>query len=206
VTGEMATAAADLMKIADDLAVQSWAVCPQFLDAETCKQLVTEIGALKTAKQMRPAGVGREQNYRLVSNVRSDVLYWLDEQQLSPAAQAAWARLTALKHALNRQLYLGLRDLEAHLTSYAPNGHYQKHVDNFQGQSARILSCIVYLNPAWSATDGGELCLYNPSQPDELIAKILPEAGTLACFLSRDIPHEVLTTSRERFSLTGWFR
>ena len=34
----------------------------------------------------------------------------------------------------------------------------------------------------------------------------LPQAGTLALFLSADMPHEVLPATRERLSLTGWFR
>lgn len=35
---------------------------------------------------------------------------------------------------------------------------------------------------------------------------VLPQAGTLALFLSGDMPHEVLPATRERRSLTGWFR
>jgi len=35
---------------------------------------------------------------------------------------------------------------------------------------------------------------------------VLPQAGTLACFLSGEIPHEVLAAQRPRMSLTGWFK
>ena len=35
---------------------------------------------------------------------------------------------------------------------------------------------------------------------------MLPQAGTLALFLSGEMPHEVLPATRERLSLTGWFR
>lgn len=35
---------------------------------------------------------------------------------------------------------------------------------------------------------------------------VLPQAGTLALFLSSEMPHEVLPATRERLSLTGWFR
>ena len=33
-----------------------------------------------------------------------------------------------------------------------------------------------------------------------------PAAGTLVVFMSGDFPHEVLPASRERLSLTGWYR
>ncbi len=35
---------------------------------------------------------------------------------------------------------------------------------------------------------------------------MLPQLGTLAVFLSANLPHEVLPATRERLSLTGWFR
>jgi SM-20-related protein len=35
---------------------------------------------------------------------------------------------------------------------------------------------------------------------------VLPQAGSLLLFLSADMPHEVLPASRDRLSLTGWFR
>ena len=37
-------------------------------------------------------------------------------------------------------------------------------------------------------------------------SRIDPRGGTLACFLSETVPHEVLTSHRERYSLTAWFR
>ncbi|MCO6705038.1 2OG-Fe(II) oxygenase, partial [Streptomyces sp. CHB9.2] len=35
---------------------------------------------------------------------------------------------------------------------------------------------------------------------------VLPLGGSLVCFLSGQLPHEVLPATRERLSLTGWFR
>ena len=39
-----------------------------------------------------------------------------------------------------------------------------------------------------------------------LLHGVLSEAGTLVVFLSADVPHEVLPATRDRLSLTGWFR
>jgi SM-20-related protein len=41
---------------------------------------------------------------------------------------------------------------------------------------------------------------------DERVRDVLPVAGTLVCFLSDRFEHEVLPATRERLSLTGWFR
>ena len=195
-----------MVKIADDLAAYGWAKCEDFLSNDEWRALVADIQRLKDANLMRPAGVGRATDFQLNTSVRSDLIYWLDEHETSSAQKVALARLDELRTTLNRELYLGLRELEAHLTHYGPSGHYAKHVDNFQGQSSRILSCIVYLNESWQPSDGGKLLIYAPNDPERLLGEVEPRAGTLACFLSRDIPHEVATTTRDRLSLTGWFR
>ncbi|MBM4253243.1 MAG: 2OG-Fe(II) oxygenase [Deltaproteobacteria bacterium] len=195
-----------MIKIADDLAAQGWAKYEGFLSDTEWRGLVADIDQLKAAGLMRASGVGRADDFQLNSSVRSDLIYWLDTGALTPAQGIALARLEDLRQTLNRELYMGLRELEAHLTHYGPSGHYDKHVDNFQGQSTRILSCIVYLNDNWQPGDGGELRIYAADAPERLVATVEPRAGTLACFLSRDIPHEVATTTRDRLSMTGWFR
>jgi SM-20-related protein len=35
---------------------------------------------------------------------------------------------------------------------------------------------------------------------------VVPAGGCLVVFLSGEVPHEVLPATRERLSLTGWFR
>ena len=39
-----------------------------------------------------------------------------------------------------------------------------------------------------------------------MLDEVRPEFGTLAVFLSEDIPHEVIPARRERFSIAGWHR
>jgi len=41
---------------------------------------------------------------------------------------------------------------------------------------------------------------------DDSALQISPEGGTLVAFLSGRFEHEVLPATRERYSLTGWFR
>ena len=82
-----------------------------------------------------------------------------------------------------------------------------------------MLSLALYLNPGWTADDGGELVLC-PSDADAepvdtltlLVAglpaetNVTPLMGTLLLFLSEDFPHEVLPAVRDRYAIAGWYR
>ena len=108
-----------------------------------------------------------------------------------------------LRQALNQAFYLGLADYESHFAHYPPGAFYQKHLDRFRDDDRRTVSAVLYLNDDWQADQGGALRLY-PDGGEPL--DVLPEAGTLVLFMSADLPHEVLPATRERLSLTGWFR
>ena len=62
---------------------------------------------------------------------------------------------------------------------------------------------ITYLNTPES---GGELRIFRRDNPEEIAADIIPKAGSLVCFLSNQIYHEVLPTTGERLSIAGWLR
>ena len=111
--------------------------------------------------------------------------------------------MDTLRGELNRQLFLGLEDFECHFALYEPGAFYQKHVDRFRDDDRRAVSAVLYLNEEWLAEQGGALRLYPEGvEPRD----VLPQLGTLAVFLSANLPHEVLPATRERLSLTGWFR
>jgi SM-20-related protein len=59
---------------------------------------------------------------------------------------------------------------------------------------------ICYLNENWEENHGGQLRMHLPS--GEL--DVFPTAGTMVCFRSDQIEHEVLPATRERRSITGW--
>jgi SM-20-related protein len=122
---------------------------------------------------------------------------------LSPACDQYLALMDGLRQGLNRELYLGLDDYECHFAWYPPGAFYQKHLDRFRDDDRRAVSAVFYLNPDWQAEQGGALRLY---LADETTRDVQPQAGSLLVFLSADLPHEVLPASRERLSLTGWFR
>jgi SM-20-related protein len=92
------------------------------------------------------------------------------------------------------------------LALYPPGAFYAKHIDQHRGQSGRVLSWVLYLNPEWREEWGGQLRLYEPERPELPMAEIFPRAGRLVVFASDEVPHEVRPTDETRASLTGWFR
>jgi SM-20-related protein len=156
-------------------------------------------------QQFTGAAVGRAQRHVQLA-IRSDETLWL---RGTTAAQRAFCEsMEIVRLALNRHLYLGLFDCEAHYACYAPGAFYRRHIDTFndgveQGPR-RVISMVFYLNTDWRADDGGELLLWN--RHDEEIARIIPNAGTAVFFLSDGLPHEVLPAAMERYSIAGWFR
>ncbi len=158
------------------------------------------------AGEFRRAGVGRGADRELRSEVRTDRILWLEAGALSGAQRALWERLEGVRLAVNRRLFLGLHELEAHFAVYPAGAYYRKHLDQFRGMGRRQLSCVLYLNHGWQPADGGALRIYTDAADTTAFVEILPLHGRLVTFLSARFLHEVLPARRERFSITGWFR
>jgi SM-20-related protein len=190
--------------IADELAAHSYAVTPNFLNASEVDALIADLHQLQQSGEMRSAGVGK--NAEVTQSVRGDFIYWLEAATATLAQQAYLQRLEHLRQACNRTLYLGLFDYEGHFASYPPGAIYRKHLDQFQQDSLRTLTAILYLNRDWQTADGGQLRMYLDGEDESNYRDIQPTAGTLVTFLSARYWHEVLPATRERLSITGWFR
>ena len=189
-------------EIAAGLMAQDWVIRPGFIDYRCCARLRAEAEALHAAGRFRAAGIG--QTAERHSDIRSDELLWI-EPEFAPLASALLRQeLEVLRLAVNAATFLGLHEFEGHYAVYPPGAAYARHLDRFQEDDRRVVSVVLYLNDAWESTDGGELKLY-AGNAEEAVA-ILPEGGTLVCFLSTSMPHEVLPSRRRRLSLTGWFR
>lgn len=190
--------------IITDLALHGYAVCADFLPLADQQQLLAHIQQLERSEQLRTAGVGRGQSFHTNRFVRQDEIAWLEPTH-SPD-QFILAPMDELRLALNRALFLGLFDYEAHYAHYPIGGFYKTHIDAFQGRSNRKLSTVCYLNPDWQPNDGGALRLYQPESRQQVLCDILPQAGTLVIFESERFWHEVLPAQRNRYSIAGWFR
>jgi SM-20-related protein len=113
-------------------------------------------------------------------------------------------RLDTLRVALNRRLFLGLGEVEAHYAAYPPGGGYARHRDRFRDSDARVVSLVTYLNEDWNADDGGALRLYFDEEGCDAGVEVAPSRGSV-CFLS-ELEHEVLPARCERMSIAAWFR
>lgn len=189
----------------ETLASQGYCVKDGFLDEALVGAVREDLRAQRALGMFRRAGVGRGSAHQIADEIRRDEICWLDLVGATGARAELAARLEALRLAMNRELYLGLRDFEGHYAVYPPGAFYRRHRDRFADDSDRVASCLIYLNEAWSETDGGALRLFGRAPDEAPLAEILPEAGRLVVFLSDELPHEVLPTRRERLSVTGWF-
>lgn len=190
-----------LSPLVDDLAEHGWAQQNMFIPQPLTLELAAECRRRAAADALRPAGIGHGSAQALREGVRGDRIEWLQADEPEPC-NAYLQHMDALRVALNAELYLGLEDYESHFSLYPPGAFYHRHLDRFCDDDRRTVSAVLYLNHDWRAEYGGALRLYTSPQPLE----IAPLAGRLVLFLSSEIAHEVLPTSRERLSLTGWFR
>ena len=185
---------------------RGYAIVRDFLSPAGVARLREDCLTLWRNGRFAPAGIGRGGQRQRDAAVRGDAVLWLDAAPQTDAVRAYQAAFEALRLAMNERLVLGLFDLEAHFAVYPPGTLYRRHLDRFRDSDLRTLSCVLYLNDSWQPEDGGQLRLYLDGEADAPYLDVMPAAGTLACFLSADFPHEVLPARRERLAVTGWFR
>jgi SM-20-related protein len=186
------------------LADQDWVLLENYFGATLTHELHAEAQRLWQNGAFRAAKVGRSSEQKTAFEIRNDWTHWVDLQM--PDYQRLNQEIRALQSELNQKLYLGLQDFECHFARYGEGQFYERHVDQSATQSPlhgkRVLSFVLYLNPQWQAGDGGELCLFH--QEPEI--QVQPLWGRVALFRSDTVPHAVMKSKKERWSLTGWFR
>jgi SM-20-related protein len=191
------------MPIADNIYQHGFHVIDNFLEETHYLELRSLTQRLQNEGNFTPAKIGHQHNKTLAADIRNDQIYWLDEQTKSPAINAYFTELEKISATLNQTLFLGLVDYEAHFAIYQPNNFYKKHVDQFNTAQERRISCVYYLNHEWQQEFGGELQLYD--QADQPLTTITPQGNRFICFNS-DIPHEVCTAFKTRYSIAAWLK
>ena len=190
-------------QIADALVDTGYLILPSALPETLAQELYAHLRAHDDDDFQR-AGIGREQDHQLHGQIRRDQIRWLGRNQTIEAAYLNW--MEGLREGLNRRLFMGLFDYEAHFAHYPPGAFYKRHLDAFRGQTNRILTTVLYLNPDWQESQGGELLIWPDPDSDQVMASVVPRMGTLVIFLSEQFPHEVLPATDDRYSIAGWFR
>ncbi len=162
------------------------------------------------------AGVGRGDDVRKESAIRGGSVCWLEAGMGRPAGDAFMVWMDGLRVALNRSLFLGLDAFEAQYAHYPIGAAYGTHVDRHHDRhhdghhdrhhdsDERVVSVVIYLNADWPLDAGGELVIYDAHDVPRLT--LAPKGGTLVLFMSGDTPHEAKQSTRERWSIAGWFR
>lgn len=186
--------------IADGLAENGYALADQFLSQSEVKAIVGGIEFRQGVGRFRKAGIGKQQQHQVNEAIRGDYIQWVDKSAAAPELASYLDRVRDLMHRLNETLFLSMKDFEIHMTVYPAGSFYKRHLDQFKKDDHRKLSIICYLNEAWEESHGGQLRIYLPTGPTD----ILPIAGRLVCFRSDQLEHEVLPATRDRLSLTGW--
>lgn len=193
--------------ISSEIYQNSFAIIDNFISEEFCKALLEEQTSLLKAGNFREAAVGNGDKKLVRPEIRSDAVLWMESDALTPLQAAYWDKIEEIRNILNQRCFLGLRSFEGHFAQYPKGSFYKRHLDQFQQVSYRVITVILYLNQNWESVDGGELRMYFPQEGgSERIQDVLPIGGRLVIFLSGEIPHEVLPTHRERFSITGWLK
>lgn len=190
-------------QIAQQLLERGYCVVEEALPSTICHALYQRVSGLPN-EQFQRAGIGRHQQHKLDDSYRTDQIHWLEPGNEVEGQYLAW--MEQLRLGINRTLFMGLFDYEAHFAHYAPGTFYKRHLDAFQGNTNRVVTTVFYLNPDWKEEQGGEILLYADQQSEEPFKRILPRQGTLVVFLSDQFPHEVISASRDRYSIAGWFR
>ena len=148
---------------------------------------------------------------RLRKTTRSDLVFWCNgdrkgEECVSDYAERLSTLLDKLKGEINELKQVESRS-EAMLTCYPPGGsRYSIHVDNPDpSKSKRKLTAILYLNPTWNKSHGGELEIYDAKTQKVPRNRIEPHEARLLLFWSdKRVPHAVLPTYSNRYAVTIW--
>jgi SM-20-related protein len=186
----------------DELAEKGWAIQENFIPLPAVRKLTEEELRLYAEGKFKKAGIGPGK--QVTENIRGDYIHWFDAENLSKAQKMYWDKIRELSLEINSTFFSGLKDFECHFALYPSGTFYKTHLDQFQNNNSRQISCILYLNRDWKQEDGGQLRLYAEGQRG--FTDVFPREGLFVCFRSALIRHEVVHTKRDRYSITGWLK
>lgn len=190
--------------IVNDLDLHGYSVSEDLLSESHVTALAATAMVHQAQGRLVQARTGQTKSEN--QSLRGDSIEWLDERSPDEPVVACLARFEALRLVLNERLFMNVQELETHFASYPPGAVYQRHLDQFStGPQSRLLSLVFYLNDGWVVANGGALRLYLGDET-ESHTDISPTGGRLVLFDSSRFWHEVLPSTRERLSVTGWFR
>ena len=189
-------------QLIDGLMEQGYGVSDRFLLPATVAGLRENLLRHYESGEMKPAGIGKKQDFQRDTRVRGDVIRWIEPATADPHERTLYDKIDRFIAYLNRTCYTGLSDSEFHYAYYPPGSFYKRHIDQFRSDSGRKYSLVIYLNENWQPDEGGEISLYGKEE-----VRLLPLAGRAVFFQSDKLEHEVHPSpERFRMSIAGWLK
>jgi SM-20-related protein len=182
----------------DELSTSDYLIVDHFVRTDIYADLRAHF--LFNLPSFTKAGIGAQNENVVHHDVRGDHTYWLDRQR-DLAIESFWCLVDETINIFNRYCFLSLSDSEFHFANYPPRTKYERHLDQFNNRSNRMITVIIYLNEDWQKGDGGELEIFLKDGSSKIIE---PVAARCIMFKSANIPHRVLKSNKDRYSLTGW--
>lgn len=177
-------------------------IAENFLSESLSAHLKENLQTLYLDHRFKNAGTGQTKEVAYNNLFRGDKIYWLDRSNNNQYENLFFDLMDAFVKYLNDTCYTGITSYEFHYTLYEQGTFYKKHLDQFRNNDSRKYSMIMYLNSSWVQGDGGELCIYHANS----LQQISPNSGKSVFFRSNELEHEVLTTNKQRMSITGWLK
>lgn len=182
----------------DELSSNDFVVIDKFVRQDVYSDIRSSF--LSHLPSFSKAGIGAMNDHMIRHDIRGDYTYWLNRQR-DADLHFFWSLIDESVHVFNRYCFLSLSGHEFHFANYPPGSSYEKHVDQFDNRGNRMITVIIYLNEGWKKGDGGELEIFLKN--DESII-VEPIEARCVMFKSAVVPHRVLHSNKNRYSLTGW--
>ena len=177
-------------------------IAENFLNELLSFHLKENLTKLYAENLLLAAGTGNETVVVKDKLFRSDIIYWLDRQHNDLYENEFFDLMDNFILHLNNTCYTGITGYEFHYTLYEKGSFYKTHIDQFQNNTGRKYSMVMYLNVDWKEMDGGELRIHHADHHQN----ISPNNGKTVFFKSDELAHEVLLTNKPRMSITGWLK
>ena len=103
-----------LDRISAEIYQNSYVIINDFIDEEFRKALLIEQTELLDKGMFRHAAVGKGGQKQVRTEIRSDEVLWMDQENLSPLQAAYWEKIEQIRQVLNQRCFLGLRSFEGH--------------------------------------------------------------------------------------------
>lgn len=193
---------AEIESLAVNIERQGYALSSHFFSADFSHELAQEAQQYFSGGKLRQARIGKGPEEKQLDAIRGDRILWLTPETLHGPFLSYWHQIEALNKYFSDYFRISLPWFETHLAAYPPGSFYRRHLDQFRATTNRAFTFLLYLNPHWQPTHGGQLRMHLPTGPVD----IEPRLGQFICFRSDLIEHEVLPTQQPRLSLSGWLR